>query len=125
MAKLFVTAVVEWLLVQPNLFVSVESQQGQPVSGLTEKDFTVARMGSGAGWVQLSDVKLQSSASAPAHGFYFLSLPTHSYSGVTFPWQSHQSDLVFTVEVVNNKSKEKDRGQSFAINKCCDDSGKG
>lgn len=123
MAKLFVTAVVEWLIGTPHIFVSVESPQGQPASGLVEEDFTVARMGGGAGWVQLNDVKLNSLFSEPPHGFYALHLPVHSYDGVSFPWQSHQRNTVFTVEVVDKKSKDKDRGQSFALNKCCGDFG--
>jgi hypothetical protein len=124
-AKLFVTAVVEWLLAEPHIFVSVESETGQPVSTLTEKDFNVAWMGGGAGWVQLGGLTLSTSASAPSHGFYFLRLPMHVWSGLSFPWQSYQSNTVFTVEVVNNKSRSKDRGQCFALNKCCGDFGMG
>jgi hypothetical protein len=122
-AKLFVTAVVEWLLAIPHIFVSVESQQGQPVSGLAEKNFTVARMGGGAGWVQLKDVNLHPLYSAPTHGFYFLHLPTHSWDGQSSPWEEIDSNTVFTVEVVKSKREGKERGQAFALNKCCGDFG--
>jgi hypothetical protein len=58
-----------------------------------------------------------------AGGFYKLCMNKHRVGDQTFDWQSHQSDLVFTVEVVKLKPRGKDRGQALAINKCGGDDG--
>lgn len=121
MAKLYVTGVVEWVIKKPGIIVSVEDAAGRPVEGLVLKDFTVGRIGSGGGWAEEKINTIHSNGAA--HGFYKLFVNKHKVGDQSFDWGSHQSNLVFTVEVVNSKSKDKDRGQALAINKCCGDDG--
>jgi hypothetical protein len=119
MAKLFVTGVIEWLLIQPSAVVSVESGEGVGVSGLDKPNFTVGRIGGGAvNWVQLKVTDVNPIGGI-GKGFYHLAIEDEDSS-----WQPHSSDLVFTIEVNTARGKEPgDQGQAIAINKCCGDFG--
>ncbi|MCI0717392.1 MAG: hypothetical protein L0338_00135 [Acidobacteria bacterium] len=98
MAKLFVTGVVEWIIMQPDVIVSVESSTGKPVTGLTAKDFTVGVIGSGGTWNALPIFNTNLSASS--RGLYGLFVkPPAPFS----QWQSWMSDFVITVDVVSGK----------------------
>ena len=114
MPKLNVAGVVEWLPGFPGVMTSVETQDGKPVDGLKEENFTLAVIGSGGGWnvCKITSLRVEGSQ----HGFYqVFPDPPEPFSS----WQSWMSDFVFTVEV----ESPEDRGQTLAINKCCGDDG--
>ena len=116
MAKIFVTAVVEWITGQPGILVSVESQTGQPLTDLKAKDFSAAVIGSGGAWNKTQIQQINSTGAS--HGFYGLFVkPPTPFSG----WQSWMSNFVFAIEVEHGS----DRGQCLTINKCCGDDGMG
>ena len=117
MAKLFVTAVAEWLKNQPYILVSVETQTGRPGGELPFESFAVGLLGAVAAETSWRRIRIdQLNDTGFQHGFYTLRLkPPTSFTS----WQSSMSNFVFTVEVRNGQ----DRGQCLAINKCCGDAG--
>ena len=119
--KLYVTGVVEWIIKRPGIIVSVEQENGQPVTDLKKINFTVGRMGSGSVWVKLNVSSVQNSG----QGFYKVHIFKNKVGNKSYNWQSYQSNNVFTVEVERADGQIMQRGQCLAINKCCDDDGMG
>ena len=117
MAKLYVSGVVAWTWFKaPNILVSVEAADGKPVTGLNKNSFEVGRFGDGSDWVQQKVTSFDG-----AKGFYQLLIGGNTIGDQTFPWQSYQSNTVFTVAV----TVKQDYGQTLALNRCCDDDGTG
>ena len=110
MAKLNVTAVVEWGLTSPYVVVSVESPTGQGVKGLPKSSFVVGTIGGGGGWNQAKVTGLDPIGGI-GEGFYYLALdPGQPY----LSWGIGDCNLVFTVEV--HDKKRGDQGQAIATN---------
>lgn len=124
MAKLFITGVIEWVLIDPYAVVSVESGTGEGVQGLGPKNFTVGSLGSGSGVWKKHNVTDVAPIGGAGKGFYYLSLGL-----IDGLWQPHMCNVVFTIEVQKARSARAgaavDRGQAIAINKCCDSYGYG
>jgi hypothetical protein len=112
--KKFITqAYAQWLLSWPNIFVSVMHEDGTPVQDLEIKNFKVARIGNGAGWVEvpISDVNNWGNS----HGIYFLLLQ-HDAGGLNW---NFFPDSIFTVEafktvISEGLSRISYRGQCLA-----------
>jgi hypothetical protein len=116
MAKLFVSAVVEWIEKRPFILVSAELSTGQPAAHLEHKNFIIGLTGRAAAtaWRPVSVQVVN--VTGDSHGFYTLYLnPLDSLTS----WESSMSNFVFTVEAVDGQ----DRGQCLATNKCCGDDG--
>jgi hypothetical protein len=120
MAKVFVSAVAMWDSWQfggPRISVSVESENGQPVTNLTKKHFTVGFIGSsGSGaWIEQKITSVESTGSQ--HGFYTLFIGNYTLGTYSLNWGDHNADSIFTVEVHGEAQKgQGDQGRTVVIN---------
>jgi hypothetical protein len=97
--------------------VSVELENGQPVTNLTEKSFNVGFIGSsGSGaWIEQKITGFESSGSK--HGFYTLFVGNYTLGTYSLNWAADNADSVFTVEVNGEGQKgQGNRGRTVVIN---------
>lgn len=111
--KKFITqGYAQWLLSWPVIFVSVMNEDGTPVQDLEINNFKVARMGNGAGWVEVPITEFDKGGSS--HGFYYL-LMQFNASGLNW---NFFPDRIFTVEafktILEGPSIISYRGQCLA-----------
>jgi len=119
MPKCFLSAIAMWESLNfggPRIAVSVESEDGKPLTNLTQKDFTVGYIGSsGSGaWLEQKITGFESSGSS--HGFYMLFIGKYNVGTYSFDWFSYHATSVFSVEVAQGRTKGAFSGRILAIN---------
>jgi hypothetical protein len=111
MAKLKVTALVQYAFDIPYLLVSVENADGEPVIGLTQKNFTVGTHAS-LNHIFWNKNKI-SNVTDSGLGFYIIE---HALINPVQPW-GISSEWVFTVSV--DTGTDHGQAQAWAPYECC------